>query len=136
MYFCGWKTNICKRCFLFESEMNSAVSNKATSISDSLLDDIKRGLRAVVPENASVLLFGSRARGTQRSDSDWDVLVLLNREGYSTWEDYDNVGYPLNMLFWQLGQDVNTIIQTRDEWQQKHFTPFYKNVMQDAIVLV
>ena len=121
---------------LFESEMNSAVSNKAVAIGDSLLDNVKRGLRAVVPENASVLLFGSRARGTQRSDSDWDVLVLLNREGCSTWEDYDNIGYPLNMLFWQLGQDVNTIIQTRGEWQQKHFTPFYKNVMQDAIVLL
>jgi len=40
------------------------------------------------------------------------------------------------MLFWNLGQDVNTIIQTKDEWNQKHFTPFYKNVMEDAILLV
>lgn len=97
---------------------------------------LKRDIIALLPAGASVLLFGSRAPGTHRPDSDWDLLVLLNREGRSTREDYDNVGYPLNMLFWSHGQDVNTIIQTKEEWKQKNFTPFYKNVMDEAIVLV
>jgi len=101
-----------------------------------LLDAIKRDISLIVPENASALLFGSRARGTNRKDSDWDVLILLNRDGKSSWDDYDNIGYPLNMVFWRYGQDVNTIIQTNEEWQQKQFTPFYKNVMQDAIKLI
>ncbi|MBR5922144.1 MAG: nucleotidyltransferase domain-containing protein [Bacteroidales bacterium] len=116
--------------------MNVSIDNKTNVDQKTMLDTLKRSMVTLLPSGASVLLFGSRARGTHRPDSDWDLLVLLNRDGRSTWEDYDNVGYPLNMLFWSLGQDVNTIIQTREEWKQKHFTPFYKNVMEDAIVLV
>ena len=113
------------------------ITNEQTLVAqEAILNTLKQKIIALLPLGASVLLFGSRARGTHRPDSDWDLLVLLNREGRSTWEDYDNVGYPLNMLFWNLGQNVNTIIQTKDEWYQKHFTPFYKNVMEDAIVLV
>lgn len=96
---------------------------------------IKASSEQILPEGTSLCLFGSRARGDNREDSDWDILVLLNREGRATGKDYDEIGYPLNELFWQHGQNVNTIIQTRSEWQQKSFTPFYKNVMQDAVAL-
>lgn len=116
--------------------MNVTTGDQTVMAQETMLDTLKRDIIALLPAGASVLLFGSRARGTHRPDSDWDLLVLLNREGRSTWEDYDNVGYPLNMLFWSHGQDVNTIIQTKEEWKQKNFTPFYKNVMDEAIVLV
>ena len=99
---------------------------------NEFIKQIKVSSKQLLPEGTSLWLFGSRARGDNREDSDWDILVLLNREGR---KDYDEIGYPLNELFWQHGQDVNTIIQTRSEWQQKSFTPFYKNVMQDAIAL-
>lgn len=31
-----------------------------------------------VDDKAEVILFGSRARGEERKDSDWDILVLTN----------------------------------------------------------
>ena len=102
---------------------------------DEFIKQIKTSSEKILPPGAVLWLFGSRARGDNREDSDWDILVLLNREGKATGKDYDEIGYPLNELFWQQGQDVNTIIQTRSEWQQKSFTPFYKNVMQDAIAI-
>lgn len=102
---------------------------------NEFIKQIKVSSKQLLPEGTSLWLFGSRARGDNREDSDWDILVLLNREDRATGKDYDEIGYPLNELFWQHGQDVNTIIQTRSEWQQKSFTPFYKNVMQDAIAL-
>lgn len=30
--------------------------------------------------NASLIFFGSRARGDYRDDSDWDVLILTSKE--------------------------------------------------------
>ena len=34
-------------------------------------------------ENASLILFGSRARGDFREDSDWDLLILTSKDlGY------------------------------------------------------
>ena len=100
-----------------------------------LVGELKASARRLLGGKGSVMLFGSRARGDNREDSDWDLLVLLDREGRANWKDYDEIGYPLNEFFWSRNQDVNTIIQTRDEWQDKCFTPFYKNVMQDAIAL-
>lgn len=100
-----------------------------------LVGELKDSARRLLGDKGSVMLFGSRARGDNREDSDWDILVLLDREGRADWKDYDEIGYPLSEFFWHRNQDVNTIIQTRDEWQGKSFTPFYKNVMQDAIAL-
>ncbi len=39
---------------------------------------LKRSLRG-----SDIYLFGSRARGDERPDSDWDVLVLVDREKVS-----------------------------------------------------
>ncbi|MCR4826365.1 MAG: nucleotidyltransferase domain-containing protein, partial [Bacteroidales bacterium] len=43
--------------------------------SELMRDSIKANVLEVNP-NAEVWLYGSRARGTAREDSDWDVLVL------------------------------------------------------------
>ncbi|MBQ9659087.1 MAG: hypothetical protein IJV31_10065 [Clostridia bacterium] len=59
----------------------------------------------------------------------------MDKDGTASWDDYNNIGYPVNELFWNLNQDVNTIIQTKSKLKQKSFTPFYKNVMEDAIML-
>ena len=40
---------------------------------------ISQAVHRVEP-TAEVILFGSRARGSARPDSDWDVLVLLDGE--------------------------------------------------------
>ncbi len=100
-----------------------------------LVDELKASVHRLLGDKGSVMLFGSRARGDNREDSDWDLLVLLDRKGRADWKDYDEIGYPLSEFFWRHNQDVNTIIQTRDEWQGKSFTPFYKNVMQDAVAI-
>ncbi|MBK9980810.1 MAG: nucleotidyltransferase domain-containing protein [Saprospiraceae bacterium] len=43
-----------------------------------LLQLVKHEIKGIDP-NAEVILFGSRARGDFREDSDWDFLILLNR---------------------------------------------------------
>lgn len=119
-------------CIANEGIKPSTMSEVKQSI---ILEELKESVYRLLGNKGSVLLFGSRARGDNREDSDWDLLVLLDREGRADWSDYDNIGYPLNEFFWFRNQDVNTIIQTREEWQSKSYTPFYKNVMQDAIYL-
>ena len=50
--------------------------------------------------------------------------------------DRDEVAYPFRALSWEVGELISPIIYTKDNWSNMSFTPFYKNVEQDGIVLV
>ncbi len=80
--------------------------------------------------DAKVFLFGSRARGEARPDSDWDVMVLLNDNSKTNrWDAVKQLFY----LSLDIEQDINPIVYTKSEWNKRSFTPFYKNVMKDGI---
>ena len=83
----------------------------------------------------AAILFGSQARGDARNDSDWDVLILLGKERVQLC-DYDNYSYPLREMGWELGADINPILYTKTAWEQNSYTPFYKNVTKEGIVLL
>ena len=99
-----------------------------------IIDSIKKVARDTLPPKSSSLLFGSRARGDARPDSDWDILVLLDKERI-TLDDMDNITYPIRELGWNLNEIINPIMYTKKEWQAKSFTPFYKNVTKEGIEL-
>ena len=88
-------------------------------------------VRAFEP-TAEVLLFGSQARGDARTDSDWDVMVLLDDDTKT--ERFD-VSDKVIRIGWDLDKEINPVVYKKSEWQRKSFTPFYKNVMHDKIEL-
>ena len=90
--------------------------------------------RRVMPEGGEAYLFGSRARGEARSDSDWDVLVLLDTDRITN-DDFSRYGYPFMELGWDIDAMICPIMYTKKDWERSSFTPFYKNVMQDRIRL-
>jgi predicted nucleotidyltransferase len=90
--------------------------------------------KKLVPQGSKLLLYGSRARGDNRDDSDWDLLLLLNRDHHS--DDFDKISYPLMELGFDLGQYFSVHTYTQQEWDNMSFLPFYKNVERDKIVLI
>ena len=91
--------------------------------------------RKVLPEGSSLLLYGSRARGDNREDSDFDLVVLLDKDRQQL-QDFTDYAYPFMEMGWEIGAEINPMLYTRNEWQERHFTPFYQNVEHDKIVLV
>ena len=98
-----------------------------------LLLNIKKVLISVAPVG-KIILYGSHARGDERVDSDWDLLILLNKSKIET-ADFDLISYPLYELEWSEGELFSPKLYTVDEWKKRSFTPFYKNVENEGIVL-
>jgi predicted nucleotidyltransferase len=99
------------------------------------LTRIKQTTTSTIPKGGKAILYGSRARGDARKDSDWDILILLDKDTLDQ-SDYDNVSYPFVLLGCDLGQEINPIMYTTKEWESYRITPFYENVTRDGIVLV
>ena len=99
-----------------------------------ILDGIKKTLATSLPKQAVTMLYGSQARGDARKNSDWDILIVLDKDRLMP-EDYDTVTYPLTKLGWDIGAEINPIMYTKKEWEASRITPFYHNVLKDAITL-
>ena len=100
---------------------------------EELYTSIKNVLLSIEPEG-KIILFGSRARGEAHEDSDWDLLILLDKPKIET-SDFDRISYPLYELGWQEGEQFSPKLYTTKEWMKRSFTPFYKNIEKEGIVL-
>ena len=109
---------------------NDINMNQSTTIK-TIKEGIDNILAKASPSKSQAILFGSRARGDARDDSDWDVLILLDKDRI-TQSDIDEVSYPIRELGWEIDAMVNPIMYTMKDWKSKSFTPFYKNVMREG----
>lgn len=121
----GYKKNILFLCI----KGNSMQREK-----ERVMYSIRETADKVVPSGAKVVLFGSQARGDAREDSDWDILILIDKDRVNN-TDFDEIAYPLVELGWKMGVMINPILYTYKDWHKRDFTPFYKNVEQEGIVL-
>lgn len=101
---------------------------------EKVIDYIKDTAMKSLPKGSQLLLYGSRARGDEHKDSDWDLLILLDKDNVEE-SDYDNVAFPFTMLGWQIGEIIIPQIYTKEEWRKSSFLPFHKNVENDKVVL-
>jgi predicted nucleotidyltransferase len=94
---------------------------------------IKRNISEIDPL-AQIILFGSRARGDERTDSDWDLLILtdypvsLNKE-----REFRNHLYDLEL---ETGEPFSLFAYSKVDWETKQkITPFYQSVTKEGICL-
>jgi len=91
---------------------------------------VKEKVKAI-DSQADVILFGSRARGDAREDSDWDFLVLLKNPLSSKEEDLiRNTIYRIEL---EVDEIITPVIEDKPHWEMLAVTPFYKNVQRDGI---
>jgi uncharacterized protein len=99
-----------------------------------ILSRIRQIIRDTDPQ-ATVILYGSYARGNQRKDSDIDILILIHKDKI-TYMDEKRIKYPLYDLEFETGKIISPLVFAFNDWETRHsITPFYKNVKRDGIML-
>lgn len=102
---------------------------------EQMLNKIKEIGRQILPKDSHLWLYGSRARGDFRADSDWDLLVLLDKDKRTN-KDFEKYSFPFSDFGFSFGELISPHIYTTKQWKELAFTPFVKNVEQDKIVLI
>ncbi len=102
--------------------------NAAESV---ILSQIKNIIREQEP-SAKIILYGSRSRGSAKNNSDWDILILINKDKISA-ELEQKITYPLYDLEFDTGEVISPTLYTEKEWTTKYqHTSFYVNVMKEG----
>ena len=100
---------------------------------EEMIKAMRNVLNSIDP-TVQAILFGSRARGDAEEDSDWDVLVLIDKPHVSL-SDYDKYSYPLRELGWDMDEIINPVLFSTKEWNENNFTMFNHNVRNDGIAI-
>lgn len=99
-----------------------------------ILARIKKAVQKTEPL-ATVILYGSFARGDEKEFSDIDILILIDRDKI-TYSDETRIKYPLYDLEYDTGKVISPLVFSRNDWETRHcITPFYKNVKREGVLL-
>ncbi len=88
--------------------------------------------RALSAQARRVILFGSRARGENRRDSDYDLLVIVDRRDRNIEDKIIKVEENVEE---QTGTFVAAIVRSEEEWETERDFPFAINIEREGVIL-
>ncbi len=122
-------------CFPFFCLILQAVKTTTVQMEyQQVIKNIKEVAMRVLPKGSTVYLYGSRARGDWHEDSDWDLLILLDKpqRESSDWEKY---AWPFIEKSMDWNEDISARTFTKEQWFNGTHTMFYFNVEEDKKVI-
>jgi len=100
-----------------------------------ILQRIKESVLQAEP-GATLILYGSYARGEEREDSDIDILILVDSEKEKIkWKDSEYIILPLIKIEVETSVVISPVVYSRKGWASHRVTPYYENVNREGIYL-
>ena len=102
---------------------------------NSIISQLCSGLKPLFPQSSmEAILFGSYARGEAESDSDIDVMVLVDSSRQEISSKMWQIGEVAAEILLNSGIVVSPIVENRSYFQQNaSFFPFYRNIIREGI---
>ena len=95
------------------SNLDASPSDAVLRADPLLAEIVRRIATALAPER--VYLFGSRARGDAREDSDYDLLVVVSEAT----EPRYRLAQKAHSLLWGIGASVDILVWTHEDFESR-----------------
>lgn len=100
---------------------------------DNVIQQLTTTLRERLGDRiVKVILFGSRARGDYEPDSDYDVLILLDKVTKEVTDEIDE-------MVWQIGWDngvlITPVVHGKKTFETHVYEPLFINIRKEGITL-
>ena len=100
------------------------------------LNDLAKNVQSIFREKATIILYGSYARGDNNESSDIDLMVLTDmsdQEIVNVEDQVTDVAYDFEL---ENGIPVSVNVKNKDHFQYwKNTLPYYKNIDREGVVL-
>lgn len=98
-----------------------------------VLTRIKNAVREI-DSTADIILYGSRARGDEYPESDWDLLILVNsRVDIDQEKNFRHRLYDIEL---ELGEAFSVYVYNKNDWKSNHWmTPMYQNIAKEGLII-
>jgi uncharacterized protein len=98
----------------------------------NLLKELKNGLSQIYRHRLrEVYVYGSYARGEERSDSDIDVMIVLD-DYQSYGKEIDRTGELVSKLSLEYSLSISRVIIKEIQWMEGD-TPLLRNIRMDGV---
>ncbi len=85
--------------------------------------------------SAEIILYGSRARGDSKPESDYDLLILIDEEiPLRREDDFRRQLYPIEL---ETGAVLTVLLTNKNGWNLSLYDvmPLYQNIKREGIIL-
>ena len=88
-----------------------------------------------IDNTAEVILYGSRARGDNKRDSDWDVMILLKQKNVDKKIEQTFRHHLLDIEL-EIGVPVSVFVYSKSDWEGKYsITPLFRSIKKEGILI-
>ena len=99
--------------------------------SDPIIKELSEALKNELGNRIKdIILFGSRARGDSSPESDYDLLVLVDKETKEVEDRIFNIACEIG---WKYNAVITTFVHDKSYYENKKYEPLFMNIRKEGV---
>ncbi len=107
------------------------IQNKKLNTEDPVIIDLLKKMKSI-NNIKNIIFYGSRARGDQRDNSDYDIILILDKRDKTSRQIVSEICV---QILEERNAFISVIIYSKEEWNKSLHFPFGINVQKEGIEL-